>query len=92
MHKMPAAAALLYGLENTPDLSLPVRRAAVNGHLCQNLRPQGKMDFTALQIKVAEIPEYSLTDGGAAKLSNTRFCGALHFDFTVYARAFIGRT
>lgn len=55
MHKMPAAAALLYGLENTLGLSPPVRRAAVNGHLCQNLRPQGKMDFTALQIKVAEI-------------------------------------
>lgn len=92
MHKMPAAAALLYGLENTPGLSPPVRRAAVNGIYAKISDRREKWILRLFRLRVQKYLEYSLTDGSAAKLSNTRFCGALHFDFTVYARAFIGRT
>ena len=72
---LPVASALLRGIKNTPDMSLPARRAIVNGFLgkISNCRTKRISGFARSRAKNAK----HFKEGNTAKTNNSSLRGVL---------------
>jgi len=73
---LPVASALLRGIKNTPDMSLPARRAIVNGLLGKNLQLQNKEKFPGFARSRAKNAKH-FKEGNTAKTNNSSLRGVL---------------
>jgi len=68
-------------------MSSIARRAAINGLLSKNLRPQRKGNFPVLQGGRTHKHQAYFNDDNAAKLNNSLLGGTLYSDCIIWTKA-----